>query len=93
MTKYRINLHEVQTMQKYKNYEEYKNKNTFDFSLLNMNSDKLNDPSSRPDSKMITNQDVNLLNTQQHINWNPLNSTTPNPHFIRVDTEHDAINN
>lgn len=58
-----------------------------------MNSDKLNDPTSRPDSKMITNQDINLMNTQQHINWNPLNSTTPNPHFIRVDTEHDAMNN
>jgi len=26
---------------------------------------------------------VNLLN------WNPLNSTAPNPHYVRVETESD----
>lgn len=74
MTKFKFNLSEVQTLSKFKTFEDYLLRKSFDF--ISPQITKTTEVKEAPSSSSMVNG----------FSWNPFSTTTPNLHELRVDT-------
>ena len=74
MTKFKVNMQEMQSLQKYTDFQEYLINNTTDIIFGSLSD--------------ILAKDLEREPTIGH-GWNPFNSTTPNPLDGRLESESD----
>ena len=81
MTKFKINLQEVRSLQKYQCFEDYLTNTTFEFKEENAGA------TSRPESSMNKKDSNNSLDARGA----SFNATVLNPHYQRIETDSNDV--